>query len=58
VKQEEELEIPKEIQQLAEQRWQARADKDWAKSDELRDELKALGWIVKDGKDGWSLEVE
>ncbi|MFT5634135.1 MAG: cysteinyl-tRNA synthetase [Rubritalea sp.] len=58
VKQEEELEIPKEIQQIAEQRWQARADKDWAKSDELRDELKALGWIVKDGKDGWSLEVE
>ncbi|MGJ8656200.1 MAG: cysteine--tRNA ligase [Akkermansiaceae bacterium] len=50
------LEIPAEIQELAEQRWQARADKDWAKSDELRDELKGLGWVVKDGKDGWSLE--
>jgi cysteinyl-tRNA synthetase len=58
VKHEEELEIPTEIQQLAEQRWQARADKEWAKSDELRDELKALGWIVKDGKDGWSFENE
>ncbi len=52
----EKLEIPTEIQHLAEQRWQARADKDWKKSDELRDELKAFGWIVKDGKDGWSLE--
>ena len=54
---EEEIEIPSEIQQLAEARWQARADKDWAKSDELRDELKQLGWVVKDGKDGWSLET-
>ena len=54
---EEEIEIPAEIQQLAEARWQARADKDWAKSDELRDELKELGWVVKDGKEGWSLET-
>ena len=54
---EEEIEIPAEIQQLAEARWQARADKDWAKSDELRDELKQLGWVVKDGKEGWSLET-
>jgi len=58
IKQEEEVSIPADIQQLAEQRWQARSDKDWAKSDELRDELKSLGWIVKDGKDGWSLELE
>ncbi len=49
------VEIPQEIQKLAEQRWEARAAKDWAKSDELRDELKAQGWIVKDGKDGWSV---
>ena len=58
IKQEEEVSIPADIQQLAEQRWQARSDKDWAKSDELRDELKSLGWIVKDGKDGWNLEAE
>ena len=54
---EEEIEVPAEIQKLAEARWQARADKDWAKSDELRDELKELGWVVKDGKEGWSLET-
>jgi len=50
------IDIPADIQQLAEDRWQARSDKDWAKSDELRDKLKDLGWIVKDGKEGWSLE--
>jgi len=57
VEEEEEVEIPVEVQQLAEERWQARADKDWAKSDELRDKLKELGWVVKDGKEGWSLEM-
>ena len=53
---EEEVEIPADIQLLAEDRWKARSEKDWATSDELRDELKARGWIVKDGKEGWSLE--
>ena len=52
IKEDDALEIPAEIRELAERRWQARADKDWAKSDELRDELKSLGWIVKDGKEG------
>jgi len=56
--QEAEVEILAEIQQLAEERWSARSEKDWAKSDELRDALKAKGWIVKDGKDGWSIEPE
>lgn len=56
VGEEEKVDIPAGIQQLAEARWQARTDKEWAKSDELRDELKALGWVVKDGKEGWSLE--
>jgi cysteinyl-tRNA synthetase len=36
----------------------AKANKDWATSDHLRDELKALGISVKDGKDGatWTQE--
>jgi len=33
-------------------RAKARADKQWAKSDELRDALKAKGILVKDTKDG------
>ena len=47
---------PAEIKTLAAQRWDARNNKEWAKSDELRDQLKDLGWLVKDGSDGYSLE--
>ncbi|MFC4994392.1 cysteine--tRNA ligase [Rubritalea tangerina] len=53
---EEEVDVPAEIEKLAQERVQARADKEWAKSDELRDKLKELGWLVKDGSDGYSLE--
>ena len=45
---EEDLSIPADIQQLVDERKQARIDKDWAKSDALRDELLAKGFIVKD----------
>lgn len=48
--------IPAEITALAEERFMARKNKDWKKSDELRDELSAKGYIVKDAKDGYSLE--
>jgi cysteinyl-tRNA synthetase len=50
------VEIPAEVRALAEARWQARAAKDWAKSDELRAEFAAAGWLVKDGKEGYTLE--
>ena len=33
-------------------REQARADKNWALSDQVRDELNELGIQLKDGKDG------
>ena len=48
--------IPKSIQELAETRWQARIAKDWAKSDTLRMELAAQGWMMKDGKESYTLE--
>ena len=34
------------------EREQARADRDFARADELRDELAALGWEVRDTADG------
>lgn len=39
-------------------RKQARENKDWAKSDEIRDKLSELGIKIKDGKEGisWNLE--
>ncbi len=47
--------IPAEITDLADRRWQAKQDKDWATSDQLRDELTALGWTIKDNQDGYDL---
>lgn len=48
-------EIPQEVIQIAEERWAARAAKEWAKSDELRTKLDDLGYTVKDSKDGYEL---
>ncbi|MDX1680768.1 MAG: cysteine--tRNA ligase [Akkermansiaceae bacterium] len=53
---EQSVEIPGEIQEIAAKRWQARLDKNWAESDALRDELKDKGWVMKDGKEDYSLE--
>jgi cysteinyl-tRNA synthetase len=44
--------IPAEVLALVEQRQAARSAKDWAGSDRLREDIAALGWIVKDAKDG------
>ncbi|WP_131117428.1 cysteine--tRNA ligase [Lichenihabitans psoromatis] len=41
-----------EVQTLIEQRLAARAARDWAESDRLRDVLLALGVALKDNKDG------
>jgi len=47
--------VPTEIRELADRRWEARTARDWAASDAMRDELNSLGWVVKDGKDGYTL---
>ena len=49
-------EIPEEITNLLEQRQKAREDKHWAESDKLRDLIKEKGYLVKDGKDGATVE--
>jgi cysteinyl-tRNA synthetase len=48
--------VPEEIRSLAETRWQARLARNWAESDALRAELATRGWLVKDGKDAYTLE--
>ena len=50
--QENKEEIPEEIMELVEKRKIARENKDWAKSDELRDLIKEKGYDIKDLKDG------
>ena len=49
----------KVVDMLLEQRMKAKAAKDWATSDLIRDQLTALGFEIKDTKDGfsWKLNV-
>lgn len=44
--------IPREIKKLLDERAGARQDKNWKKSDKLRDELSKKGWVVKDTEEG------
>ncbi len=46
------LKLDGAVQLLIKMRNQARADKNWALSDQIRDELAAVGIQLKDGKDG------
>lgn len=51
------IELPEEIQKLVEERIKARQEKNWALSDEIRDTLQEKGYIVKDTKEGMSIEI-
>ena len=47
----------KVVDMLLEQRMKAKQNKDWATSDHIRDNLAALGFEVKDTKDGFSWKL-
>ena len=46
------------VNMLLEMRMKAKADRDWATSDAIRDRLTAIGIRVKDRKDGFDWEIE
>jgi cysteinyl-tRNA synthetase len=48
----EELSLDGEVEALIEARREAKATKDWAAADRVRDQLKALGIVLEDRKDG------
>src|SRR5215831_17116924 len=50
-----EIVIPPEVTQLADERENARREKNWNRSDELRERIFALGWEVRDTKEGSKL---
>ena len=52
VKGEGQTEIPEDVQKLVEERTAARAAKDFAKADEIRNQLAEMGVLLEDGKDG------
>ena len=47
----------KAVDMLLEMRMQAKANKDWATSDKIRNELTALGFEIKDTKDGFEWKL-
>jgi cysteinyl-tRNA synthetase len=49
------IEIPEEVETVAKDRLVARSQKDWIKSDELRDKIKELGYEVKDIDGGYEI---
>lgn len=44
--------LPEDVQALVDRRQAARTAKDWSLSDQLRDELSAMGYSVQDSPDG------
>lgn len=51
------IEIPLEVQQLIAKRSEARANKQWQLSDEIRDQVAVLGWAIKDTAEGQTVEL-
>lgn len=47
--------IPEEIKKLAEEREEARKNKDFKKSDELRQKINSLGYEIKDSPEGYKI---
>lgn len=49
------VEVPADIQALAQQRWDAKQAKDWPAADALRKQLEAAGWLIKDTREGFTI---
>ena len=49
--------MPRELMQLVQERQDARASKNFARADEIRDELQAMGVVLKDqgGQTVWEI---
>jgi len=47
--------IPENVKKLAEEREQARKNKDFKKSDELRNEISDLGYLIRDDENGYKI---
>jgi cysteinyl-tRNA synthetase len=52
----EKIKIPKEIMKLVNEREKARQEKNWKKSDELRDKINELGYQIDDTSEGTKIK--
>jgi hypothetical protein len=48
-------EAPDDVLAWANERQQAREERDFARADALRAQIRSAGWLLVDGPDGWSL---
>jgi cysteinyl-tRNA synthetase len=48
--------VPSDIETLLDERNQAKQEKDFKKSDQIRDELLDLGWKILDSREGSRVE--
>jgi hypothetical protein len=51
-------EVPPEVIELAEKRVTAKANKDYVLSDEIREQILNLGWLIKDTAGGYELTAK
>ncbi|MEI6690591.1 MAG: cysteinyl-tRNA synthetase [bacterium] len=51
------VDLPQQVQQMIKEREGARANNDFASSDQLRDAIKQAGYIINDRQDGYELLV-
>ena len=52
----EKIDVPEEIAALAEARFAAKKEKNWAEADRLRAEIAEKGYVIKDTKEGYTIE--
>jgi len=50
------INIPKKVKELSEERKKARKNKEWKKSDNLREKIKKLGYVIEDTDKGYRLK--
>ena len=49
-------EIPQEVKDMAQIRWQAKLDKNCAVADEMRNKITSLGYQILDSKEGYDIK--
>ncbi len=49
------IQIPKEVTDLASERWKAKLEKNYQKADELRALIESLGFVMKDSKESYKI---
>ena len=50
--------IPADIQALAQQRWDAKQNKDYALADQIRDRVTNAGYIIDDSSNGFVIRQQ